>query len=120
MRGFLILIAFQLAGIEIHKLGVPLPGAVLGLLLFLAALTLGMIRLEWVERAADFLVRHMLLLFVPLLAGLTVMGPVLRKNALPLIASTILSLIAVLLTTGGLGHLMLRNEDLEEEEDPVD
>ena len=48
-----------------------------------------------------------LLLFVPLLAGLMVMGDVLRHDALPLIASMVVSLVAVLLTTGGLAHFLL-------------
>jgi putative effector of murein hydrolase LrgA (UPF0299 family) len=60
-----------------------------------------------VERTADLMVRHMLLLFIPLLAGLTVMGDALRRDAVALIASTVLSLLAVLLTTGGLAHFVL-------------
>ena len=107
MRGLLILVGFHAVGLGLHRLGVPLPAGVLGLLLFLAALMTGVVKLKWVERTAGLMVRHMLLLFVPLLAGLTVMGDVLRKDALALIASIVVSLLAVLLMTGGLAHLLL-------------
>jgi holin-like protein len=107
MRGLLILVGFHAVGIGLHRVGVPLPAGVLGLLLFLGALVTGIVKLKWVEETADLMVRHMLLLFVPLLAGLTVMGDVLRHDALALIASIVVSLAAVLLTTGGLAHFLL-------------
>jgi holin-like protein len=107
MRGLLILVGFHGVGVGLHRVGVPLPAGVLGLLLFLAALMTGVVKLQWVEETADLMVRHMLLLFVPLLAGLTVMGDVLRHDALALIASVVVSLVAVLLTTGGLAHLLM-------------
>jgi holin-like protein len=109
MRGFLILVGFQLAGIGLHRVGVPLPGGVLGLLLFTTSLATGVVKLEWVERTADFMVRHMLLLFIPLLAGLTQMSAELRRDGVALLASMVVSLLAVLLTTGGLAHFLLRD-----------
>jgi holin-like protein len=107
--GFAILVAFQLAGIELHRLGVPLPAGVLGLLLFTAALSTQLVRVEWVERSAEFMVRHMLLLFIPLMAGLTQMSGELRRDGVALMASLVVSLLSVLLTTGGLAHLLLRD-----------
>jgi holin-like protein len=67
------------------------------------------VKLEWVERTADFMVRHMLLLFIPLLAGLTQMSAELRRDGVALLASMVVSLLAVLLTTGGLAHFLLRD-----------
>jgi holin-like protein len=68
-----------------------------------------MVKVEWVERTANFLVRHMLLLFIPLMAGLTQMSAELRKDGVALLASLVVSLLAVLLTTGGLAHFLLRD-----------
>ena len=107
--GFLILVCFQLLGIGLHKLGVPLPGTVLGLLLFTFALATGLVKVEWVEQTATFLVRHMMLLFIPLMAGLPGMSAELRRDGVALLASTIVSLLAVLLATGGLAHFLLRD-----------
>ncbi|MFP5233904.1 MAG: CidA/LrgA family protein [Acidobacteriota bacterium] len=114
MLGFVIIVAFELLGAGLHRLGVPLPGSVLGLILFTLALMLGLVRLEWVERSALLLVRHMTLLFIPLMAGLTTMTAELRKNGVALLASLGASLLAVLLTTGGLAHLLLRDDEIAE------
>jgi len=111
VAGFLIIVAFQFLGIGLHRLGVPLPGSVLGLLLFTSALAMELIKLEWVEHTATLLVRHMTLLFIPLMAGLPAMSAELRKNGVALLASMVVSLLAVLLTTGGLAHFVLRDSD---------
>ena len=47
----------------------PFPGAVVGLLLLLAALWRGWVRLEWVDLAADGLLGLLGLLFVPAAVG---------------------------------------------------
>jgi len=107
--GFLILVGFQFLGIGLHRLGVPLPGTILGLLLFTFALATELVKVEWVEQMATFLVRHMMLLFIPLMAGLPGMSAELRRDGIALLASTIVSLLAVLLITGGLAHFLLRD-----------
>jgi holin-like protein len=105
--GFSILVAFFLLGAFLHKVGLPIPGGVLGLILFYLALSCGVVKLKWVERAAGIMLRHMVLLFVPLTVGLMEMGPVLSRQALAITASLLVSLAAVLLTTGLLGQRLL-------------
>ena len=111
-RGFAVIVAFGLLGTLLHSLGIPIPGGVLGLLLFFLALSAGLVKLEWVEQAASLLLRHMVLLFVPLTVGLMEMGQVLQRQALAIIASLLVSWLAVLLTTGLLGRWLLP-DDLE-------
>ena len=86
-----------------------MPGSVLGLLLFALALATEAVEVEWVERAATLLVRHMTLLFIPLMAGLPQMSAKLRRDGVALLASMVVSLLVVLLATGGLAHLLLRD-----------
>ena len=105
--GLAILTGFFLAGNLLHGWGVPIPGGVLGLMLFYAALQSGLLKLKWVERPAGLLLRHMVLLFVPLTVGLMEMGPILSHQALAITASLLVSLVAVLVTTGLLGRWLL-------------
>ena len=110
LRGFAILVGFFLLGTGLHRVGVPVPGGVLGLLAVYLAMSAGRVKLQGVERAADFVLRHMVLLFVPLTVGLMEMGPVLSRQALAITASLLVSLTAVLLTTGLLGKWLLPTE----------
>lgn len=107
LRGMLIIVAIFYLGTKLHQWGVPIPGGVLGLLLFYGALLSGVLKLEWVEQAAGLLLRHMVLLFVPLTVGLMELGGVLAHQAVALIASLVVSFLAVLLTTGLLGRWLL-------------
>ncbi len=106
-RGLALLIGFFLLGNLLHRLGVPIPGGVLGLLLLYAALTTGVVPLAWLQRAADLLLRHMVLLFVPLTVGLMDLGRVLSRQAFALTMSLVVSFLAVLLTTGLLARWLV-------------
>jgi holin-like protein len=106
-RGFAILLAFYVLGLLLHRIGIPIPGGVLGLLLFYLGLASGLVRLVWVEKTATLLLRHMVLLFVPLAVGLMEMGQVIARQAVPIVASLLVSWVAVLLTTGLLGRWLL-------------
>jgi holin-like protein len=107
LLGFAILTAFFLLGTFLHGLGFPIPGGVLGLILFFLAMTFGLVKLKWVERAAGTMVRHMVLLFVPLGVGLIEMGPVLSRQAVAITVSLVVSWAAVIVTTGLLGRWLL-------------
>lgn len=107
MLGFLIIAAFEFFGLGLHKVGVPLPASVIGLLLLVIALATGVVKIEWVERSAAFMLRHMMLLFVPILAGLPALSADLRRDAVALIASTVVSSVAVLLITGRLADSLM-------------
>lgn len=101
MRGFVIIMGFDGLGWLLHEgAGVPLPSHVLGLLLLTIALFAGLIKLEWVETAATLLTRHMMLFFVPLLAGVSVFIPMLSKAWPAIAVSLIAGTLTVTLLTG--------------------
>jgi holin-like protein len=109
--GFAIIVALFLLGDFLHHLGVPIPGGVLGLLIFHGGLQTGLIKLKWVNRSAGFLLRHMVLLFIPLTVGLVSLGNLLARQAWAICTSLVLSFLAVLLVTGLLGNWLLPSPD---------
>ena len=107
LRGSLLLVAFLLLGQGAHRLGCPIPGSVAGLLLLLLALICGVIKLPWVEKAADLFLHHMVLLFVPVTVGLMEVGPLLKQSGLAIVASLVVSLLVTLIATGLLSRWLL-------------
>ncbi len=110
MRGFAILSAFQFAGAVVHALGVPMPGAVVGLIMFTASLFLGWVKVEWVESTSSLLLKHMLLFFVPMTVLTMRLAPMLRANWAALAVSILVSTLAVMLTTGLVADFLLHRK----------
>lgn len=110
MRGMAILLGFNIAGIWIEKAGVPLPGNVIGLALFTAALFLRVVKVEWVEASAAWLLRHLLLFFAPIVVGTVAFLPLIGDNALPLLVSLVGSTVISLLVAGWITGALSRGE----------
>ncbi|HEX4124527.1 MAG TPA: CidA/LrgA family protein [Tepidisphaeraceae bacterium] len=109
MRGFAILLAFNFLGVIGHDAGhIPIPAPVMGLILFTICLFLGVVRLEWVEQSAGFLLRHMLLFFAPVIVGVIAFFPELRAQWLAITVSLVVSTIVVMLVTGWTATALIR------------
>jgi holin-like protein len=96
LRGLAVLLLCQSAGeLLVRALALPLPGPVIGMLLLWGLLAVPALRGP-VEAAADALLAHLSLLFVPLGVGVITHLGVLREHgaalALTLLASTVVGL----------------------------
>jgi len=101
VRGLAILMAMQFLGELLSRgLNVPIPGNVLGMGLLLAALGFGWIRLDWIREAANLLLSHLALFFVPAGVGVMVYSGLIRREWLPIIVATVLSTFVVMAATG--------------------
>jgi holin-like protein len=112
ITGFIVLLVCQLTGdFAVHALDVPIPGPVVGLVVLFVVLQLRRPgRESGVVRAADGLLRHLQLLFIPAGVGIIQYLPVLAGAWLPVIAGLVISWLAVLLVTAGTGLGTLRLE----------
>lgn len=109
LAALVLLLALQLVGVGVVELtGLPVPGAVVGLILLLAvgARFRGVVRR--VEPAADPLLKHLQLLFVPPGVGaLTQLGTIVDAAG-PLAVAVVGSFVAGLVVSGPLLQRMLR------------
>ena len=88
--------------------GLPIPGNVVGVLLLFTLLCLGIVKLAWVELAADFLLKHLVFFFVPIAVGLMEWGGVFYDYGLLLATAILASAVLPLLAVGGLSQLLHR------------
>lgn len=109
VRGLSILLIMQFVGEVVSRgLDIPIPGNVLGMGLLLAALGLGVVRLEWVQEAADLLLSHLALLFVPAGVGVMVYLDLIARQWLPIVAATVISTFVVMAVTAWTESLIAR------------
>ena len=101
IKQFLIILFVSFLG-ELLKaiLPLPIPASIYGLVIMLALLITGVVKLEQVEGASMFLIDIIPLMFIPASAGLIDIWPSLKPVLLPLLIMTILSTILVMIVSG--------------------
>jgi len=101
MRGFFVLLLYFGLGVAGAKwLHIPIPGNMLGMLLLAGCLLTGIVKVETVEKAASFFMRHMLLFFIPILIGVTAFLPLLEGQMSPILFALLLGAPLVMTVTG--------------------
>ncbi|MEZ5877034.1 MAG: CidA/LrgA family protein [Tepidamorphaceae bacterium] len=116
IEALLVLLVFQLAGEAItHAAALPLPGPVLGLVLFAIALKTWPALAEKVSTVAHGILRNLSLLFVPAGVGVVQHADLVVHQWLPilgaLVVSTALTLVITALTFVGVRRLMGERND---------
>jgi holin-like protein len=109
INGLLWLLGFQLVGeVVVRTLDLTLPGPVAGMLLLFVALQLRKpAATASVFRAADGLLKHLQLLFIPAGVGVVTLLGVIGDHPLPIVGAMVLSWVAGLLVVGWLTTLLL-------------
>ena len=111
LRQFCIILLISALGEGLHiLLPLPVPASVYGLVLMLGALTSGILKLEQVEDAADFLVEIMPVMFIPAAVGLLNAWDVLRPVVVPVVVVTVATTVLVMGVTGQVTQRVIRWE----------
>ena len=88
-------------------LPVPFPASVIGMLLLLALLATGLLKIEHIREKADFLLANMAFFFIPSFVGTLEHAELLISQALPLLLIVGLTTPVVYLVTGWTVQLLL-------------
>lgn len=101
LSAIFLLLACQLIGEALHvATGLPLPGAVIGMVLLLAWLVLIPRERLTLKAVTGWLTAHLAVMFVPAAVGLIEEGPVLSRYGLGLLSATVASTLFTLIVTG--------------------
>jgi len=107
LRGFAVLLTCQLLGeMLVRAAGWPVPGNVVGMALLLMGLIVGVVQLEWVSEAAELLLTHMALLFVPAGVGVLLYFDLIGREWWPILVATGASTFVVIAVTGHLAQYL--------------
>jgi holin-like protein len=91
-----------------------IPGNVLGMILLFVLLWTRVVRLEWLEGTADFLVRHLSFFFVPVSVGLMTLGGLIAESGIQLAVILVLSAIIGMVFAGGTSHVLVKRKEGKE------
>lgn len=104
-----VLFAFLALGeLVVYVTGVPVPSSIIGMLLLTAALKLRIVRVFWVDKISDFLVKNLGFFFVPAGVGLMRCLGLIADEWLPIIGASVISTILIIAVTGWVHQLVRR------------
>jgi len=97
-------------GNQIARLAhLPIPGNVVGIVLLYLLLNLGLVRLEHVQDAADFLLRHLVFFFIPVAVDLMNWGGVFYRYGLALALAIVVSTVLTFLGAGAIAQWLQKD-----------
>ncbi len=109
---FGIILAICLVG-EILNSFIPLavPASIWGLVIMLVLLMTGVLKLEKIERTADFLINIMPLMFIPAIVGLLDSYTLILPKLLELIIMTAVTTVVVMAVSGLVSQAILKKSE---------
>ena len=109
LRQFLVIMAVSFVGEILHAvLPLPIPASIYGLVLMLALLMTGALKLDAVEDAGKFMIEIMPVMFIPAGVGLMESWGELKAVLVPVI--TLVSTIVVMVVSGRVTQAVIRLE----------
>lgn len=97
---FILIIIYQAGNIIAQFLRLQIPGNVIGIVLLFVLLWAGVIKVEQIEFAAGWLIKHLGFFFIPISVGLMTLGDIIRINGLSLLIILIVSAFIGIVTAG--------------------
>ncbi|MFK3938296.1 CidA/LrgA family protein [Alkalihalobacillus sp. NPDC078783] len=108
----LILSGFYLLGLALQSwLSIPFPGSLIGMLLLLVCLMSGLIPSGFVDQGASFLLKHLSLLFIPIIAGIVAFPILFTKHGFILILITMFSTLMIIIVSGLVSQSFARKQE---------
>lgn len=113
---FLLWVIYHLSTLAVTLLHLPVPGAVLGMIVLFILLATGIVREEWLTAAATPLLKHLSFFFIPIAVGLMEWGDLFFGQGHLLFLPLVVSAIVALLVTGGMIQFLLSGRRRKEGE----
>ena len=111
LKQLTIILPFSLAGEALHALiPLPIPASIYGILLLLACLMAGVVRVESIREVSSFLVEIMPVMFIPAAVGLMESFGLLLPSLGAYIAILVLSTFAVMGVSGRVAQAVIRRK----------
>lgn len=88
--------------------GLPLPGSIIGLVILTVLLQTKVVKVEWIEKTANVLIKYMSFFFIPPGVGLICYLGLLKAQWCPIVVSCVVSTLFVLASSALVYKLALK------------
>lgn len=109
---FIILVCLAVGEVIVYFTGIPLPSSIIGMLFLTAGLHFKVVKLDWIQNIADFLLDNMVFFFIPPGVAIMCYLDLISTELIPILVSILGSTVLVLLSTS-FTHQILRKIKLK-------
>ncbi|ETI67385.1 CidA/LrgA family protein [Neobacillus vireti] len=110
----LILIGiYQIGNLTVRIFHLPIPGNVSGIIILFFLLWIGIIKIDHIEMAAGWLLKHLSFFFIPISVGLMTLGPVFVTKGVSFLLVLIVSAFIGLLSAGKATQAVIMKKEKE-------
>ncbi|CAF1719792.1 Holin-like protein CidA [Bacillus subtilis] len=92
-------------------LHINIPGSIIGIVILFTLLHFNIIKLEWIELGAAWLLGELLLFFIPSAVGVIEYGDIMSKFGVSILLVVIISTFVVMVSTGTLTQLIAKRKE---------
>ncbi|WP_044481169.1 CidA/LrgA family protein [Paenibacillus antibioticophila] len=108
----MVLILFTLAMNALAQwLHLPIPGTILGIIVLFLLLKLKIVKLDWIEAGASWLLAELLLFFIPAAVGIMEYIPMLQNNGIQILIVVLSSTVIVMVSSGLIATRISRRKE---------
>lgn len=108
----IVLILFTLAMNALAQwLHLPIPGTILGIIVLFLLLKLKIVKLDWIEAGASWLLAELLLFFIPAAVGIMEYIPMLQNNGIQILIVVLSSTVIVMVSSGLIATRISRRKE---------
>lgn len=100
LGALIIFLINYLCKLLLEYLNIPFPSAILGIIILFILLKTGLIKENIVENFCNFILKYMVLFFIPLIVGIISFAPVILKNFLSIIMTILITTTLVMISVG--------------------
>lgn len=109
MAGFMLISKLMDKLAELLHLSIP--GSILGIVLVFILLETKVLRLEWMELGANWLLAELLLFFIPAAVGVMKYFPMLESDGIQILTVVLFSTVTVMVSSGLMATLISRRKE---------
>ncbi|MGQ8921917.1 CidA/LrgA family holin-like protein [Bacillus halotolerans] len=92
-------------------LHINIPGTIIGIVILFTLLHFKIIKLEWIELGAAWLLGELLLFFIPSAVGVIEYGDIMSKFGVSILLVVIISTFVVMVSTGTLTQIIAKRKE---------
>jgi len=109
MQGLLIILFINYLGVVLSSLlHLPIPGPVLGMVLLFITLYFKLLKFDLIQEAGDFLLKNMVVFFIPTTVGLIDNYHLLKNDIFKILIIIFISTLITMIVTGRLVQFLIK------------